>query len=63
MSEEEADFEALQGAVAGVRQWVAHLRKTQAPPELLQEVERDVAALNERLRPYNTKAPIPRDAS
>jgi acyl-coenzyme A thioesterase PaaI-like protein len=57
MSEEEPDFEALQSAVASVRQLVAHLRKTQAPPELLQGVERDVAALNDRLRPYDYEGP------
>ena len=57
MSEEEPDFEALQGAVAGVRQLVSHLRKTQAPPEILNRVEREVAALNQRLAPYDHEGP------
>jgi acyl-coenzyme A thioesterase PaaI-like protein len=58
MSEEEPDFEALQGAVAGVRRLVAHLRKTQAPREMLQQVEREVAALNDALAPYDHGGPF-----
>jgi len=48
MSEEEPDFEALQGAMAGLRQLISHLRGTTAPRALRQDIERDVAALNER---------------
>jgi acyl-coenzyme A thioesterase PaaI-like protein len=57
VSEEEPDFEALQGAVASVRHLTAHLRKTRAPKELLNEVDRQVAALNERLAPYDYEGP------
>ena len=57
MSEEEPDFETLQGAVAGVRQLVSHLRKTTAPRELLQGIEQEVAALNQRLAPYDYEGP------
>jgi len=57
MSEEEPDFEALQGAVAGVRQLVSHLRKTTAPRDLLREVENEVAALNRRLEAYDHEGP------
>jgi len=49
MNEEEPDFEPLRGAVAGLRQLASHLRKTTAPRALLRDIERDVAALNERL--------------
>lgn len=57
MSEEEPDFEALQGAVAGVRQLISHLRKTTAPRELLQSLEREITSLNERIAPYDYKGP------
>jgi len=57
MSEEEPDFETLQGAVAGVRQLVSHLRKTTAPRELLQGIEQEIAALNQRLAPYDYEGP------
>lgn len=57
MSEEEPDFDALEGAVAGVRQLISHLRKTTAPRELLQAVEHAVASLNERLEPYDHEGP------
>jgi acyl-coenzyme A thioesterase PaaI-like protein len=58
MSEEEPDFEALQGAVAAVRQLASHLRKTTGPRELLQEIESHVAALNARLAPYDHEGPF-----
>lgn len=57
MSEEEPDFEALAGAVAGVRQLASHLRKTTAPREILEAVEHTIAALNERLEPYDYEGP------
>ncbi len=57
MSEEEPDFEALQGAVASVRQLIARLRKTQAPRELLTDVEREVGVLQARLAPYDHEGP------
>lgn len=57
MSEEEPDFEALQGAVAGVRKLIAHLRKTKAPRDLLRGIENEVASLNERLASYDHEGP------
>lgn len=57
MSEEEPDFEALRAAVASVRQLTAHLRKTRGPRALLIEVEREVAALSDRLAPYDYEGP------
>ncbi len=57
MSEQGPDFEALQGAVASVRHLTAHLRKTRAPTELLESVEREVAAMSDRLAPYDYKGP------
>jgi hypothetical protein len=57
MSEEEPDFETLQRAVAGLRQLVSDLRKTTAPHELLQGIEREIAAMNQRLAPYDYEGP------
>jgi hypothetical protein len=57
VSEEEPDFEALQGAVASVRRLTAHLRKTRAPKELLIDVECEVAALSDRLAAYDYEGP------
>jgi acyl-coenzyme A thioesterase PaaI-like protein len=57
MSEEQPDFGALQGAVAGVRQLISHLRKTTAPRELLRNLEHEIAALNARLEPYDYEGP------
>ncbi len=57
MTQEVPDFEALSGAVAGVRRLIAHLRKTTAPPELLREVEAGITALNERLAGFDHPGP------
>jgi hypothetical protein len=57
MKREEPDFEALEGAVADVRRLIAHLRKTQAPRELLLDLEHDLARWNERLSPFDYAGP------
>jgi hypothetical protein len=57
MSTEEPHYEALAGAAASVRQLISHLRKTQAPADLLEEIERDAAALAARLAPYDHPGP------
>jgi acyl-coenzyme A thioesterase PaaI-like protein len=57
LSEEEPDLKALQSAVASVRQLTSRLRKTRAPRELLRDVESDVAALAQRLAPYDYEGP------
>ena len=49
MNTDEPDYDALLGAVTGVRQLITHMRKTKAPAELLQEVERETKALAEKL--------------
>lgn len=56
-NQEEADFESLSGAVAEVRRLISHLRKTQADPEILQDVERQVRALSDRLEPFDHPGP------
>jgi acyl-coenzyme A thioesterase PaaI-like protein len=56
-SDEEPDFKALEGAVAGLRHMIAHLRKTQAPKELLHDLEHDLARWNERLSPFDYAGP------
>ena len=52
-----SDPDALAGAVAGVRRLIAHLRKTEAPKALLEEVARETAALSERLAEYDHAGP------
>ena len=49
----EPDAKALGDAVADVRRLISHLRKTTAPRELLQEVQRAAAALSDRLAPHD----------
>jgi len=51
------DPQALAGAVAALRRLIADLRKTQAPAELLREVEEQVEALHRRLAPYGHPGP------
>ncbi len=59
MSTREArpDPKALEGAADQVRRLIAHLRKTKAPREELERVEREVAALAARLAPYDHPGP------
>ncbi|MBJ18900.1 MAG: PaaI family thioesterase [bacterium] len=57
MSAEEPDYDALAGAAASLRQLISHLRKTQAPAELLKEVERETRALAARLAPHDHPGP------
>ncbi|MFK7895468.1 MAG: hypothetical protein AB8G23_06510 [Myxococcota bacterium] len=54
---EEADFESLSGAVTEVRRLIAHLRKTQAEPEMLRRVESQARALCEELAPFDHSGP------
>ena len=54
---DEPDFEALSAAVSSVRRLTTHLRKTQADPALLAEVERDVNALADKLAPFDHPGP------
>lgn len=57
MSEATPDPEALRRAVAEVRRLVAHLRKTKAPREALERVEREVATLCRALAPHDHTGP------
>ena len=57
MNTDEPDYDALLGAVTGVRQLITHMRKTKAPAELLQEVERETKALAEKLAAYDHPGP------
>jgi acyl-coenzyme A thioesterase PaaI-like protein len=57
MRTDEPDFEALEGAVDQLRQLIAHLRKTQAPREILLDLEHDLARWNERLAPFDYDGP------
>lgn len=57
LDEQEPDFEALQAAVASVRQLTSRLRKTRAPRQLLRDVRSDVAALVDRLASYDYQGP------
>ena len=57
MGEQEPDYDALAGAAASVRQLISHLRKTQAPVDVLQDVEREAQALAARLAPYDHPGP------
>ncbi len=57
MSAEEPDYHALAGAAASIRQLISHIRKTKAPAELLQDVEREVKDLAARLAPYDHPGP------
>jgi acyl-coenzyme A thioesterase PaaI-like protein len=57
MSETNPDPQALEGAVAQVRQLIAHLRKTKAPRAELLRVEREVAALAATLAPFDHPGP------
>ena len=54
----EPDVHALEHAVGEVRRLVAHLRKTYAPNELLDEVRESAAALAEKLAPYDHAGPF-----
>lgn len=54
---EEADFEALKGAVDEVRRLISHLRKTQADPAILRDVERQARELSDRLAPFDHAGP------
>lgn len=56
-SSEEPDSGALIGAVDSVRQLISHLRKTQAPADLLNQVEREATALAARLAPHDHPGP------
>lgn len=57
MSSQEPDSDALIGAAASVRQLISHMRKTQAPADLLNQVEREARALAARLAPYDHPGP------
>ena len=57
MSHEEPDYDALAGAVSSVRRLISHLRKTQAPKSLLEEVGREAEALAARLAPHDFAGP------
>ena len=57
MNEREPDFDALEGAADAVRRLTSHLRKTQADAGLLEDVERQVNALAEKLAPYDHGGP------
>lgn len=56
-NQEEADFESLSGAVAEVRRLISHLRKTQAAPDILRNVERQVRELADKLAPFDHPGP------
>lgn len=51
------DEKALVGATANLRRVIANLRKTKAPAALLGEVERELAAIADRLAPYDHPGP------
>jgi hypothetical protein len=53
----EPDAKTLGEAVQDVRRLIAHLRKTTAPADLLESVHADVAALCERLAPFDHPGP------
>lgn len=57
MSDQEPYLDALAGAAASVRQLVSHIRKTQAPADLLEAVQREAAALAAKLAPYDHPGP------
>lgn len=57
MSETNPDPEALRRAVAQVRRLISHLRKTKAPRAVLEQVEREVAALAAALAPHDHTGP------
>jgi acyl-coenzyme A thioesterase PaaI-like protein len=54
----EPAHEDLEPAVAGVRRLIAHLRKTQAPPELLARVARETHALADSLEGLDHAGPF-----
>jgi acyl-coenzyme A thioesterase PaaI-like protein len=51
------DPQALEGAVAALRRVIANLRKTKAPAELLADTEAQLAALHQRLAPFDHPGP------
>jgi acyl-coenzyme A thioesterase PaaI-like protein len=53
----EVDREALGAASRAVRRLISHLRKTQAPRELLQSVANESNALADRLAPHDHPGP------
>jgi len=57
MSGTNPDPEALARAAAQVRRLIGHLRKTTAEPDLLAQVEREVAKLNAELAPHDHPGP------
>lgn len=57
MNETEPDFEALSGAADSVRRLIAHIRKTQAPEDLIREVTQGISALADKLAPYDHAGP------
>lgn len=54
---EEPDAQALRAAVDAVRRLIVHLRKTQAPRELLETVAEQANALADRLAPHDHPGP------
>ena len=56
-SDPEPYFDALAGAAESVRQLISHIRKTKAPADVLEEVEREATRLAARLAPYDHPGP------
>ena len=57
MTEKNPDPDALEGAVDAVRDLTAHLRKTTADAGLLEDVERQLRAIADKLAPHDHEGP------
>jgi len=56
------DSQALEDAVGSLRRVISHLRKTQAPKELLEDTRRQLLELSARLEPFDYPGPYAQGA-